>query len=98
MAKKIPNYIMILGRKVKIVQGKNLVYEGQPCLGLCDYERSIIYLEKDQSLHTKQDTLSHESIHFFLTLLGIDQKMTEREVEIFCQSFTALYRDLKKFL
>lgn len=94
----MPRHIVILGRKIKIVQGKNLVYQGQECLGLCDYDNSVIYLEKNQSKQSKLDTLSHEAIHFFLTLTGIDQRMTEREVEIYCQCFAALFKDLKKHL
>lgn len=94
----MPKSITILGRKIKIVEGKNLVYEGNQCLGLCDYDRNIIYLEKNQSPQSKKDTLSHEAIHYFLTLTGIDQKMTDREIEIYCQSFTALFKDLKKSL
>lgn len=96
--KKIPNTIYILGRKVKIKQGRGLVYDNQQCLGLCDYSNNIIYLEKDQSDQSKIDTLSHECIHYFMILLGIDQKLRDSEVEIYCQSFTALFNDLKKFM
>jgi hypothetical protein len=98
MTKSLPTSLTILGRKVKIKQGKNLVYEGKPCLGLCDYDNKTIYLEKLQGEESKQDTLCHESLHFFLILLGIDQKLTEAECEIYCQSFTALFRDLKEIL
>lgn len=94
----MPKSIIILGRKVKVIQGRGLLYNGEPCLGLCDYDANTIYIEKNQSVQSKKDTLSHEAIHYFLTLLGIDQKMTDREVEIYCQSFTALFKDLKKHL
>lgn len=98
MKKKIPQHIFILGRKVRVKQGKNLHYEGKPCLGLCDYDNSIIYLEQDQSDHCKSDTLCHEALHYFMILLGIDQKLSESEVEIYCQSFTAFFNDMKKVL
>lgn len=98
MAKKLPNSITILGRKVKIKQGKNLMYDGKQLLGLCDYEAHTIYLEATQSEETKKDTLCHEALHYFLILLGIDQKLSESENEIYCQSFTALFKDLKKVI
>lgn len=87
-----------MGRKVRIKQGKRLVYEGEQCLGLCDYDNRIIYLEAEQSEESKRAVLSHEALHYFLILLGIDQRLSESEVEIYCQSFTALFNDLKKYL
>lgn len=94
--KKFPTSITILGRKVKIKQGRGLVYMGQPCLGLCNYDEKVIYLEKEQSDEMKLDTLVHESSHFFLELTGISQKLSESENEIYCQVITALFNDLKK--
>jgi len=96
--KKLPAYIIIMGRKVKIKQVRNLVYNGQPCLGLCDYENKIIYLEKDQAPHTKIETLVHEVTHFFLELTGISQKLDGETNEMYCQLITALFVDMKKHL
>ena len=93
---KLPKSITILGRKIKIKEGKNLHYNGMPCLGLCDYEGQIIYIEKNQADHTKFDTLCHELSHFFLILCGMDQKMSESEVEMYCQLITAFVNDLLK--
>lgn len=94
--KKFPTSITILGRKVKIKQGRGLIYMGQPCLGLCNYDEKIIYLEKEQSDEMKLDTLVHEASHFFLELTGISQKLSDSENEIYCQVITALFNDLKK--
>lgn len=94
--KKFPTSITILGRKVKIKQGRGLVYMGQPCLGLCNYDEKVIYLEKEQSDEMKLDKLVHEASHFFLELTGISQKLSESENEIYCQVITALFNDLKK--
>lgn len=93
---KLPKKITILGREVKIKEGENLHFNSIPCLGLCDYDKSIIYIEKNQSDHSKLDTLIHESTHYFLTLCGMDQKMSESEVEIYCQLITAFFNDLLK--
>lgn len=98
MAKKFPTSVVILGRKVKIKQGKGLFYDGRPCLGLCDYDNKIIYIEKDQPEHTKMETLLHEIQHYFLELSGFSQKMSDAENEISCQLFTALVQDIKKIL
>lgn len=94
--KKFPTSITILGRKVKIKQGRGLVYMGQPCLGLCNYDEKIIYLEKEQSDEMKYDTLLHEIHHFYLEFTGFSQKMSDAENEIACQMFTALFNDIKK--
>lgn len=96
--KKFPTYLIILGRKVKIKQGKNLVYNNQPCLGLCSYDEKIIYLEKDQPEEMKMDTLLHEATHFWLELTGISQKLTDSENELYAQLVTALFNDLKIIL
>jgi Zn-dependent peptidase ImmA (M78 family) len=96
MKKKFPKAITILGRKIKIKQGANLVYMGQACLGLCNYDEKVIYLEKNQSDEMKYDTLVHECTHFMLELTGISQKLNDSENEIFCQLFTALYSDIKR--
>lgn len=87
--------ITILGRKVKIKVGENLVLNGEPCLGLCDYDNKTIYLEKNQSSESLKDTLTHEACHFFFTLCGIDQKMSNSELEIMCQLITAFVNDMK---
>lgn len=94
--KKIPSSIIILGRKVKIKQGRGLTYMGQPCLGLCSYDEKVIYLEKDQSDEMKMDTLIHEATHFFLELTGISQKLSDSENEIYCQVITAFFNDIRK--
>jgi hypothetical protein len=96
MKKKFPTQLNILGRIVKIKQGAGLVYHGQPCLGLCNYDEKIILLEKDQPEEMKRETTVHESVHFFLELTGMSQKLSDSENEIYCQLFTALYYDLKK--
>jgi len=96
--KKVPSSVTILGRKVKVKQGNNLHYMGEPCLGLCDYDNKVIYLEKNQLAQMKHDTLVHESVHFFLELTGLSQKLTDNENEIYSQLFTALYNDLKSQL
>lgn len=95
--KKFPSSIIIFGRKIKIKQGKNLVFNGSPCLGLCAYDDNIIYLEKDQSYKMKFDTLVHEAAHYFLELTGISQKLSDGENEIYAQLFTAFFNDLKKY-
>jgi Zn-dependent peptidase ImmA (M78 family) len=96
MKRKFPTSVTILGRKVKIKQGKGLTYNGHQCLGLCNYDEKVIYLESEQNPEMKLDTLVHEATHFMLELTGISQKISDSENEIFCQLFTALYNDLKK--
>lgn len=96
--KRFPSSVTILGRKYKIKQGKNLVYAGQPCLGLCDNLNRIIYIEKDQDDKTKRETCVHEFFHALLFISGIDQKLTEAENEIYCQLATAFYHDIEKLM
>lgn len=87
--------ISLLGRKIKIIEGINLVYKGEPCLGLCDYDKKIIYLEKNQSKESKRDTLIHELNHYFMILCGMDQRMGESEIEMYCQLIAAFFVDIK---
>lgn len=98
MKKKFPASITIMGRKIKIKQGEGLLYKGEPCLGLCDYDSKVIYLEKNQEHQSKVETLVHEATHFFLELTGISQKLDEDTNEMYCQLITALFVDLKKDL
>ena len=92
---RVPKSITILGRKVTIKVGENLVYHGQPCLGLFDYGKMTIYLEKNQSNHSMRDTLYHECCHYFMLLCGMDQKMSDSEVEMYCQLISAFVNDMK---
>lgn len=96
--KRFPSSITILGRKYKIKQGVNLVYHGQPCLGLCDNNDRIIYLEKNQDDHVKKETLLHEAVHAMLFITGMDQKLSESENEMHAQLWTAFYHDMEKGL
>jgi Zn-dependent peptidase ImmA (M78 family) len=96
--KKVPSSITILGRKVKIKQGNNLVYNGQQCLGLCDCDNNTIYLEKSVELPAKHDVLIHEIGHYFLEITGFSQKMSDSENEVMCQLLTLFYNDVKKSL
>jgi Zn-dependent peptidase ImmA (M78 family) len=98
MKKKFPTTLTIMGRKLKIKQGNNLHFHGQPVLGLCDYDKKVIYLEKDQSLESKIDTLIHEATHFLLIFAGMDQRLSESENEMYCQLVTAFFNDLKKVI
>jgi Zn-dependent peptidase ImmA (M78 family) len=87
--------ITLLGRKIQIIEGKNLVYQNEPCLGLCDYDKRIIYIEKNQSKESKRDTLIHELNHFFMILCGMDQRLAESEIEMYCQLIAAFVVDIK---
>jgi len=94
--RKLPTSILIMGRKVKIKQGFNLVYHDVPVLGLCDYDNKTIYIEKNQTQEQKIDTLVHELGHYFLELTGISQKISDSENEIYCQLLTVLFNDLRR--
>jgi Zn-dependent peptidase ImmA (M78 family) len=95
---KFPSSITILGRKYKIKQGHNLVYNNQPCLGLCDNTTRIIYIEKNQDDANKKETILHEAVHAMLSITGIDQKLSEGENEVYAQLFTAFYHDVEAAL
>lgn len=96
--KRFPSSITILGRKYKIKQGVNLVYNGQPCLGLCDNSEKVIYLERNQDEQTKKETILHEACHAMLFITGIDQKLSDGENEVYAQLITAFYHDVEKAL
>jgi Zn-dependent peptidase ImmA (M78 family) len=96
--KRFPTSIIILGRKFKIKQGSNLVYNEQPILGLCDYNKETIFLEKAQPEKSKRQTLVHEACHALLIITGMDQRLSESENEMYCQLLTAFCEDMKKVI
>jgi Zn-dependent peptidase ImmA (M78 family) len=93
-----PRFVIVLGRKFKIVQKKNIAYQGQNILGLCDYNNLTIYIEGSQSDQSKRQTLIHEACHAMLIITGMDQKLSDSENEIYCQLLTAFCEDMKKVL
>lgn len=96
--RKIPTSIDILGRKLKIKEGKNLVLNGEPCLGLCDYNTKTIYLEKNQSLESKKEVLLHECAHYLIELSGISQRLSDSEHEMYAQLLMTFVQDTHKIL
>lgn len=92
--KSFPKSVSIMGRKFKVKQVKNLLYNNEPCLGMCDYDGRIIYLEVNQKDDVKFSTLVHECAHALLILCGLDQRMSELEVEINCQLVAAFVEDI----
>jgi len=96
--RSFPRSIMILGRKFKIVQKKNIAYHGQMILGLCDYNALTIFIESSQSDISKRQTLIHECGHAWLIITGADQRLSESENEMHCQLLTAFCEDMKKVL
>ena len=94
--KKLPSSVNIFGRKIKVKQGKNLAYEGQLILGLCDYSKNMIYIEANQTEQSKIETLHHEIVHYFLIMTGMDQRLAESEIEMYCQLIANLIKDLDK--
>lgn len=93
---KFPKSITIMGRTWKIKQKIRPMYNGLPCLGLCDYDGKVILLEKNQTDDEKFSTLVHEACHAWLILCGLDQKMSESEVEVNCQLTAAFVEDIIK--
>lgn len=93
-----PRKIKVLGREFKIKQGKNLTYQGQAVLGLCDFNAKLIYIESTQSDESKRQTLVHECGHAFLIIAGMDQRLSESENEMYCQLLTAFCEDMKPVL
>lgn len=68
----------IKGKEWKIKKRKILKDDdGNPCKGLCDHEKRILYLRTDS---LKDDTLFHEVLHAILFELHIDMDGTLNEV------------------
>lgn len=93
-----PRSIIVLGRKFKIICKKNIAYQGQMILGLCDYNKLTIYIESTQSDVSKRQTLIHEACHAMLIIAGMDQRLSDSENEMYCQLLTAFCEDMKKVL
>lgn len=91
---KFPKSVTILGRKWVIKQVIRPTHNGEPCLGLCDFDGKIIYLEKEQDDDLKFLTLVHEAAHAWMILCGIDQRLSDSENEVYCQLISAFVEDI----
>lgn len=60
---KVPQQVPVKGTIYEIQYKWNLNDEGVPCLGLCDPEEKIIYIDKSLSKEDKWKTFLHELKH-----------------------------------
>jgi len=58
-------------RSFKIETKRVLKEEGQRCLGITDFDKGIISLDKDMDPQNARETLLHEMTHVALELCGL---------------------------
>ena len=76
-----PNEICVFGAKIKIIEHKNLYYEGTKVDGIFQSDKRVIFLEKTLPRHEKIHTLIHELGHAVLWRVSIVQCGLAPEVE-----------------
>lgn len=84
---KLPRKIIIKGATWKIKKQKE-VYDddGNACLGLCNFENKIIYLEKQMDSKKMLEVFFHEFIHALTYEIHLD--IGEKAEEMLVESFT----------
>lgn len=94
---KLPKSIVILGRKfsVKVVKHE-LTVDGKAASGVTDTVNRIIEIEHGLPLREQLGILSHEIGHATLSINGLSETLTDREVEIVCQTCRSVVEDFVK--
>lgn len=79
----------IYGKRVNVKIVKDLkLPTGEPCIGLYDHEKSMIYIEESLSPKDKWHTLAHEIIHAMQFRLGYHQtQMGVDFLELMAETF-----------
>lgn len=57
----------------------NLRHAGKRCMGVCDPVKCRIYISRDQSQASLEDTLLHELLHATLKVTGADEAYARAE-------------------
>lgn len=91
-----PESISILGREFKVVISEEVIHEGKRVGGTCDFHNRVIEISETDYFDEKFITYVHESVHAFLEITGINQRLTEKEEETYCQLIAAFVADILK--
>lgn len=91
---RLPRNVKILGRKYRVKEcSEPIIVDGEESSGACYTVDQIIEIEKALPMDEKMGILAHEMGHAGLVITGLDQKFTEKEIEVFCQLMRALVED-----
>lgn len=94
--RSFPKSITILGREFKIVVKNDVVHDGKRVGGTCDFHNKEIEVAETIYPNEKFTILVHESTHAFLEITGINQRLTDKEEETYCQLIAAFVEDIVK--
>jgi hypothetical protein len=90
----IPQFMTLLGRRIYVCEQNEVIYKGEAVEGLYEHSNKRMLIHENQTHHDKFETIIHESAHSYQTQLGIDQTLSEREVEVVCQIMTMFAVDI----
>lgn len=90
----LPKSILLMGREIAIVEQDEIFFKEDRVEGLYEHSNRRMLIEVNQNERDKFETVCHESAHSYLTQLGIDQTLNEREVETACQIMTMFVVDI----
>ncbi len=93
---KLPKSIIVLGRAFEIREVDEVRVNGKIASGSFCFENRIIEIESDLDIQQKMGLLAHEVGHAGLVIFGLDQRLSSKEIEIFCQLIRALIEDYIK--
>lgn len=99
--------------KFTISRKKNLIIEGDKCLGSGCFDKFQIFIEEDLDFNVSKETLKHEITHIFLEVVGLgealgddwkpsfdketNESLTDKMTKAFC-IFAHLNQELFKLL
>lgn len=94
----LPSYIYLLGRKIDVFESVDPIRNEKGDILDGSYEHDLKRIVIDNKLlpDDKFKIFSHECAHSYLTQLGLDQLLNEREVESVCNIMAMLVEDLIK--
>ena len=75
--------------KVKLV---NLTSRRKALLGEIDYVKQEIRIDKKLKKERKREVLLHEIIHGLTEAVGLDEKLTEQDIQSLARAIYALFR------
>lgn len=93
---RIPNHIMVMGKKIKIKKVKSWdghIDASKFMVGRYYPDTKTIYISINYNIQTQYQFLLHEINHVIMDIVGIDQNITLDLQECIAQSFATFYFD-----
>jgi Zn-dependent peptidase ImmA (M78 family) len=88
---KLPRFLNICNHKYKIIYKKRIIKDNCECLGYCDSDKHLIYIQKGMVPTQKMEVIIHESLHAISHINNIS--LTEKSVNIMALGLLGFIRN-----